>query len=101
MGTLADRAHVIRSKNAGPLELTLDILFRTAGDYAVATASPNLTAAAIAPRYGVTADLVSVLHVPAALAIKINLPRPIVAGSPGDRDVYGAQQHRPLLAIEL
>lgn len=101
MVKLADRAHVIRSKNAGPLELTLDILFSTAADYHAAAASPSLTAAAVARRYCVAADQVRVMHVPAALAIKINLPRPIVAGSPGDRDVYGAQQHQPLLAIEL
>lgn len=101
MKTLAETAHVIRSKNAGPLELTLDILFGNAGDYAAAVASDSLKAAAIAPLYGVAADQVRVLHIAAALAVKINLPRPIVAGSPGDRDVYGAQQHRPLLAIEL
>ena len=28
-------------------------------------------------------------------------PHAIVAGNPGDRDVYGAQQHRPLMEIEL
>ena len=101
MAKLADTAHVIRSKNAGPLELTFDILFRSIDDFESAVASPSLMPAAIATRYGVGADQVRVLHIPAALAIKINLPRPTVAGSPGDRDVYGAQQHRPLLAIEL
>lgn len=101
MTKLADTAQVIRSKNAGPLELTLDILFRNAGDYATAIASPNLRAAAVAQRYGVAVDKVRVIHIDAALAIKINLPRPIVAGTPGDVDVYGAQQHRPLLGIEL
>ena len=44
---------------------------------------------------------VELVRVPHALAIKINLPRPIIAGSPGDHDVYGAQQHVPLLDIEL
>jgi hypothetical protein len=29
------------------------------------------------------------------------MPRKIVSGSPGDRDVYGAQQHVPLLGLEL
>jgi hypothetical protein len=33
--------------------------------------------------------------------LKIALPRNTVAGSPGDRDVYGAQQHTPLLGLEL
>jgi hypothetical protein len=27
--------------------------------------------------------------------------RPVVSGSPGDSDVYGAQQHAPLLDIEF
>jgi uncharacterized protein DUF4387 len=42
-----------------------------------------------------------VLPYPPALAIKIVMPRRIVSGDPGDSDVYGAQQHRPLLGIEL
>lgn len=101
MGKLTDTAQVIRSKNAGPLELTLDILFGNGGDYAAAVRSPGLTAAAVAARYGVPPNQVRVIHIAAALAIKINLPRPLVAGSPGDQDVYGAQQHRPLLEIEV
>jgi hypothetical protein len=36
-----------------------------------------------------------------AHALKIVLDRPVVAGNPGDRDVYGAQQHGPLLELEL
>jgi hypothetical protein len=29
------------------------------------------------------------------------VPRQIMSGDPGDRDVYGAQQHTPLLEIEI
>ena len=36
-----------------------------------------------------------------ALAVKITLPREIMSGDVGDRDVYGAQQHAALLDIEL
>ena len=36
-----------------------------------------------------------------ALAVKIGLPRLIRSGSPGDTDVYGAQQHAPMLTIDL
>ena len=36
-----------------------------------------------------------------AIAIKIAMDRSIVAGNPGDRDVYGAQQHAPLLELEI
>ena len=51
--------------------------------------------------YGVPAETVQVYPYPAALAVKITMDRRIVAGSPGDGDVYGAQQHGPLLGLEL
>ncbi|RYJ03027.1 MAG: DUF4387 domain-containing protein [Acetobacteraceae bacterium] len=98
---LIDLARVIRSKNAGPLHLTLDILFADAAGYDRAVQSPALAAPAIAQLYGVDPATVAVIPFPAAHAIKVVLDRPIVAGSPGDADVYGAQQHRPLLGVEL
>jgi hypothetical protein len=49
----------------------------------------------------VAEDTVTVIPFEAAYAIKIVIDRPIVAGTPGDRDVYGAQQHAPLLGLEL
>ena len=98
---LSDAARVLRSKNAGPLALTIDILFQDRDGYDLATDSSALTRAAISNLYGLPEDQVELTHVPMALAIKVTMPRPIVAGTPGDRDVYGAQQHRPLLDIEL
>ena len=98
---LTDIARVIRSKNAGPTTLTLDILFTDEAGYQRAVSSPALQPAAIAPLYGLRAEQVSFIAYPPALAIKIAMDRTIVAGTPGDRDVYGAQQHAPLLEIDL
>lgn len=98
---LSEAARVVRSKNAGPLSVTVDIMFETPAGWEMAAQSPALTPSAVARAYGVTAEEVMVMPVRNALAIKITLPRPCVAGSPGDRDVYGAQQHLPLLEIEL
>jgi hypothetical protein len=42
-----------------------------------------------------------VIPYPAGRAIKIVLARAVMAGDPGDRDVYGAQQHAPLLEVEI
>jgi hypothetical protein len=98
---LIDRTKVIRSKNAGPLQVTVDLMFADADDFEDAARSPNLSASAIAALYGVEEDTVAVIPFRAALAIKIVIDRPIVAGAPGDRDVYGAQQHGPLLEVEL
>ena len=98
---LQDLAKVVRSKNAGPLKLTLDIMFEQERDYQKAVQSPALAAGKIAALYGVPEGTVQVYPYPAALAVKITMDRQTVAGSPGDGDVYGAQQHGPLLGVEL
>ena len=98
---LSAAANVLRSKNAGPLALTIDILFPSRDLFDRAAVSPGLARAAVAKLYGLSDNEVAVTHVPKALAIKVTMPRPIVAGSPGDLDVYGAQQHLPLLDVEL
>lgn len=96
-----DLARVARSKNAGPLHLTFDIMFATKADFARGLAADSLKAPAVAAMYGVSANAVAIHPYPPALAIKITIPRAEAAGGPGDRDVYGAQQHVPLLEAEL
>ncbi|MFD2183025.1 DUF4387 domain-containing protein [Rhodoplanes azumiensis] len=97
---LVDIAGVIRSKNAGPFELTLDIMFRDAVWYQRVRQSGMLDAARIAALYGVAeSDVISIVAFDPANAIKITLKRPLASGAIGDGDVYGAQQHAPLLAL--
>lgn len=97
---LSDLARVVRSKNAGPTVLTVDLMFPDRAAFERACRAPGLAAAEVARRYGVPANRVRVVPYPPAHAIKIAIDRPLVAGDPGDRDVYGAQQHGPLLDIE-
>ena len=49
------------------------------------------------------ADVLSIVYFPNALAIKATIVRPLASGAMGERDVYGAQQHGPLVdfAFEL
>ena len=98
---LQDLAQVVRSKNAGPRRITLDIIFRSDADYQRATQSEALIAEKIAPLYGVAVDAVTVINYPLGRAIKIVVARRIMSGDPSDRDVYGAQQHTPLLRLEI
>ncbi len=98
---LIDLARVIRSKNAGPTTLTLDIMFNDEAGYERACMSEQLKPSAVALLYGVAPNDVEVIAYPPAHAIKIVMGRKVVAGTPGDRDVYGAQQHGPLLGVEL
>lgn len=98
---LKEAAKVIRSKNAGPLTLTIDLMFEDEKRYQRAVEAAALTPARVAALYGLAAEAVRVVPFPQGLAIKIVLERPVVAGTPGDRDVYGAQQHAQLLEVEL
>src|SRR6516164_1336758 len=72
---LPDLARVVRSKNAGPTTLSIDLMFPDADAYRRARASSALTAAAIAPLYGVPTQRVQVIPYEPALAIKIVLDR--------------------------
>lgn len=98
---LADAARVIRSKNAGPLTLTIDLMFADRATYDRAVSAPSLSPAKLAKLYDQPPQSVRVIPYPAALAIKLVFDRRIIAGSPGDTDVYGAQQHAPLLEVEI
>jgi Domain of unknown function (DUF4387) len=98
---LSEIAQVIRSKNAGPRRLTLDLMFATDDDYRRVARSPAISRQTIAALYVVPADAVTVIPYPVGRAIKIVLARPVMAGDPGDVDVYGAQQHAPLLGLEI
>ncbi len=98
---LSEIAQVIRSKNAGPWRLTFDIMFGSDADYQRVAQSPAISAEVIGGLYDVPPAEVTIFPYPVGRAIKIVLARKIMAGDPGDFDVYGAQQHAPLLGIEL
>ena len=101
MATLGELAKLIRSKNAGPFKLTFDIMFEDETTYKQVCSSGALSPRALAPLYNVSDNQIEVIPFDVALAIKITLPRAIPAGSPGESDVYGAQQHAPLMDIEI
>ena len=96
---LSALADVVRSKNAGPTQLTVDIFFKDSAAYHLAQHSTRLSCAAVAERYQLPAEQVQRYLLPSLLAIKFSMPRRLCAGTPGDGDVYGAQQHAPLLDI--
>jgi hypothetical protein len=102
MTRLVDVASVIRSKNAGPYELTLDIIFRDRHWYEQALREDLINPALIARLYNVPeADVLGVVAFEPANAIKATIRRALVSGAVGETDVYGAQQHAPLLTLTL
>lgn len=101
MATLHDLARLIRSKNAGPFAQTLDVMFENEKDYLYVRDHDIITPAKISALYGIPEDKIKIFTYDTAYAIKVTYPRPIVAGDVGNTDVYGAQQHAPLLTIEV
>ena len=96
---LTELASVIRSKNAGPLCVTLDLFFKDSEGYQRAAQSQALEVNALAQVYGLLSHQIKRFDLPEICAIKLSMPRRVCAGHPGDGDLYGAQQHAPLLSL--
>ena len=99
---LTDITDVVRSKNAGPYELTFDIMFKTEEWYEKVASSGVLSEQLIADLYKIpVSDVLKLTHFTPAKAIKITIRRPFPSGALGETDVYGAQQHAPLLDLSF
>lgn len=99
---ITELAAVIRSKNAGPFQLTFDVLFKDEEIYQKVKESGAINAELIAKLYQISVDqVISVISYDPARAIKATIVRPRSSGALGETDVYGAQQHAPLLGIEI
>lgn len=98
---LEDLVIALRSKNAGPCLLTLDLMFPDPAPMRRVEAQLERIRLQVAALYRVEPDQVQAHVFPPALAIKFTLPRSRVSGDVGDCDVYGAQQHAPMLGITI
>ena len=104
---LQDIAPVIRSKNSGPYEITLDVLFSDETIYSLVKSSNLLTSATIARLYHLKDDEVIYCgFYDQAKAFKATIPRKRngqVRPSGGfmETDVHGSQQYAGLLELEL
>ena len=101
MTTLARLAKLIRSKNAGPFELTFDIMFEDAATYERVKRSGALRRETVAASYGLPPEQVKFFYCDNALAVKASIPRPHAQGDLGDADGHGGQQYAPLMDIEI
>jgi hypothetical protein len=98
---LAEQAVVIRSKNSGPYELTFDIMFKEFDMYRRVAESGVINAVSFSKLYSISPDkVIKIVNFEPAKAIKITIERPMCSGALGETDVYGAQQHAPLMGFE-
>jgi len=101
MAKLGELAHLIRSKNAGPFELTFDIMFDDPASFERVRASGALSREVIARIYHLATKDVKFFVVPDALAFKASIPRPRFQSDLADSDNHGGQQYAPLIDIEI
>ena len=102
MTKLVDIANIIRSKNSGPYELTMDIMFKSIEDFENVCNKKIINEELVCQLYKIKKeDIINIIEFKPANAIKITIKRPITSGDLGETDVYGAQQHAPLLSIEF
>jgi len=100
--SIIDLVNVIRSKNAGPFEVTFDIIFKDKNIYEKVKKTKVINKELIAKLYHIPIEKVLYfVEFDPANAIKATIVRPIDSGSVGDTDVYGAQQYAPLLEIKI
>ena len=99
---LRDLASVIRSKNAGPFELTFDMIMKDDESFRLLQDNNVINKASIAKLYCIPeSDVLEIVYFPNARAIKATIVRPCASGALEERDVYGAQQHGPLVGFEF
>jgi len=99
MRTLNELVQKIRSKNAGPFWLTIDIF--CGSETAYRDVAENLRTADVAKALGANSQDLKRFDIPSLNVIKISLPRPTVQGARDDRDMHGASWAALLAELQV
>ena len=97
MKRLIDYTKILRSKNAGPLFITFDLIFNSKED--MEYVQSKLTKSDVSKAYDVKEEDISIILYEVVNSIKITFPRKHISGNIEDSDIYGCQQHLPLANI--
>lgn len=99
MARLADSVEKIRSKNAGPFWLTVDIF---CGDGATfERVSAGLKTEGVSKLFDTHTQLIKRFDMAELHVIKFSFPRPVIQGSRADRDMHGASYGALLGDMEI
>jgi hypothetical protein len=101
MRTIRDVAQYVRSKNAGPFWVTIDLMCADMATYRELSRSNAVSVQSIAKLYGVAAESIQTFHIPTLRMIKISFPRLVPQGSARDRDCHAGQTFVPLLSVPV
>ncbi len=101
MPRLRDVTRYVRSKNAGPFWITVDIFFDGEASYARYRDDPAISVGAIAALMERDPSSVKRFAVDGLNVVKLSYPRREPQGGVVERDMHGGQQYVPLLDVEL
>jgi len=96
---LIELVNNVRSKNAGPFWVTIDVF--CGNESAYNTVNRLLDTALIASIYQQPEDRIKRFELPELHVLKFSFPRPVIQGSRYDRDMHGAQYSVLLAELEL
>lgn len=99
MPKLGERVLRVRSKNAGPFWVTVDVFCGTPEVFRQLKAS--LRTETVAALFQQPTQLVKRFDIADLNVIKFSVPRPVVQGARADRDMHGAQWATLLAELEL
>lgn len=101
MATIGETARYVRSKNAGPFWLTIDVFCHTPEDTFRIAETFRRNQAWIAGVFQVDPALLKIFPLPDIKVTKLSLPRRPIQGSRDERDMHGGQQYVTLLDLEV
>ncbi|MGH1565309.1 DUF4387 domain-containing protein [Mumia sp. DW29H23] len=99
--TLGELALEVRSKNAGPFWVTMELFMPDAASYRLAADPAYVSEEVVARLYGVDPGQILLFRIPTLNVVKISFPRPISQGSLRDRDMHAGQHHVPLALVRV
>ena len=98
---LGEVAQYIRSKNAGPFWVTIDIFFPDPQTFSRVRDKNWINKDVVQKLMGVSAAEVEIYYCENIHVIKVSYPRGVSQGGAQDRDVHAGQQFIPLYNLDI
>ena len=99
MKTIGELAKLVRSKNAGPLVMTIDIMFADSETYELVKETGVLNRMMVSEIYQMSENQVQFFEVDNCYAFTISIPRPYFQGDIRDSDSHAGQQYAPFVDL--
>ncbi|KAF5586931.1 hypothetical protein FPCIR_7740 [Fusarium pseudocircinatum] len=104
---LSDLCRIVRSKNAGPYEITIDAIFASKETYEAVKSSDLLSSSNVAKSIGISEeDIIWIGFFDPAISFKVTIPRirsgkKKSAGGFMENDIHGSQEHMGLASLKF